>query len=358
LRAGPDTKPAMPVSIDIVDLPVKVRAFGMLNAARRRSEILAALVYLGASLLLILYFRFCLDWSLWSWTDYYEIVALLGGALLAVSSFRVVMRRKYSDLIALIGALLAWPHFGLVESNRSRFSPWVLFNTPGPSRYSRSAFLIATLTILAIASLFAATAYSALRLTPRTWHIGRISLRDRAWPGFAISVLFVGIWYLTSVSPYRIPIFDLHGTLPLVSVLHVEKHGLQFHETYVAFHRDGQFHLIHDDRKLFQYSFQTTSAHGYLTEDQLRLLNAVVNTPPEFKGARVWSHRPPDAWNADRWMVFVQAKAGQKPIDVEVSVVPQAILMLFYDAQKLPYERGLQNTARDVCLGFCYDPTY
>ena len=275
-----------------------------------------------------------------------------------VSSFRVFMARKFGDLIALVGALLVWPYFRLVEFNGYNFSSWVIFNLPGSSRDSHFAFRVAALTILSISSLFAATAYAALRLTPRTWLIGKLSLRDRSWPGFVISILFVATWYLRAVTPYQIPIYDIHQIQPLVAVLHVEKHGLQFHETYVAFYRDGQFYLTNDDRKLFQYCFQKNFTHGELTEKQFRLLNAVANLPPEFQGSQVWSHRPPYTWNADRWIVFVQGRVGRKPIDVEVSVVPKEVLTLFYDAQKLPYEERRQSAARDVCLGFCYDPSY
>lgn len=343
----------------IPDVATDDPGVGMLNPARRRSEILAAIVYLGASLLLILYFRFRFHWFSGSWTDNrYEVASLLGGVFLLVSSFRVFMARRFGDLMALVGALLVWPYFRLAEFNGYSFSSWVIFNLPGASRDSHFAFLIATLTILSMSSLFAATAYSALRLTPRTWLIGKLPLRDRAWPGFVISLLFVAAWYLTAVTPYQIPIFDIHQIRPLVSVLHVEKHGLQFHETYVAFYRDGQFYLTRDDRKLFQYCFQTNLAHGVITEEQLRLLNGVANSPPEFRGSQVWSHGPPYTWNADRWIVFVRGRAGRKPIDAELSVVPKEVLALFYDAQKLPYEETRQSTARDVCFGFCYDPSY
>ena len=335
------------------------RGFGTLNAARRGPEIAAAAVYMAAALALFVYFRFRFQWFPVSWTDNrYEIASLLGGVLLVVSSIRIFMARKLGDLMGLVGALLVWPYFRLAEFNGFTFSSWVIFNLPDGSYDSRCSTLIATLTILSIGSLFAATAYSALRLTPRTWHVGKLPLRNRAWPGFAISFLFLTGWYLTSISPYQIPIYDIHQIRPIVSVLHVEKHGLQFHETSLAFYRDGQFYFAHDDRKLFQYRFQGTLAKGVLAEESFRRLNGVANSPPEFRGANVASYIPPRAWNADRWFVFVEGRAARKPINVELTVAPKEVVTLFYDVQNLPLEWTKKTTKRDVCLGFCYDPTY
>lgn len=260
--------------------------------------------------------------------------------------------------MALVGALLAWPYFRLAAFYRYGFSSWLIFNLPGESSELHTAFLIATLTILAVSTLFAATAFSALRLTPRAWRIGKLSLRDRATPGFAVTFLFVITWYLTAVTPYQIPILDLHQIRPIVSVLHVEKHGLQFHETSLAFYRDGQFYLAQNDRRLIQYSFQRSLARGVLTEDWFRLLNALANSPPEIKGSDVSSYVPPQTWNTDRWFVSIQGGAGREVINKDASVVPKEVLSLFYAAQKLPQEWTKQETARDVCLGFCYDPTY
>src|SRR5277367_5943196 len=102
----------MPTSQPSPEVAADDPGVGMLNPAKRRSEILAAIVYLGASLLLILYFRFRFHWFSGSWTDNrYEVASLLGGVFLLVSSFRVFMARKYGDLIALVGTLLAWPYF-------------------------------------------------------------------------------------------------------------------------------------------------------------------------------------------------------------------------------------------------------
>ncbi len=327
--------------------------------ARRKSEILAAVIYLSAALTMLLYLRVYFYWIRDSWVqNFHEIVPLLGGAMLFVSSIRVFRVLRFADLIALVGALLAWPYFRLVAFPKYTFSPWLIFNLGGESSALHFAHLIGTLTILAASTLVAATAFSALRVTPNAWRIGKISIRDRAWPGFAVTFLFVVTWYLRAVTPYQIPIFDIHQHLPDISVLHVEKHGLQFHETSLAFYPDGQFFFAQNDRRLFQYSFQTRWARGVLTKDGFRLLDALVNSPPEFTGSEVSSYVPPKTWNADRWFVSTKGSVTEKSVNIDASEVPNEVRALFYETQKLPQEWTRQGTARDVCLGFCYNPTY
>lgn len=332
---------------------------------RRRSEILAGAIYLivVASLTICFHSRF--SWSRESWTDNrYELAAVFGAALLFVASIRLFMAKKVGDIAALIGTVLVWPYFHLAEFSGYTFSSWVLFNLPDGNGWgvtnseARAVFAIATSTVLAVAMLIHATAYSALRLMPRSWLIRGVPLCDRSWLPFLVSIPLMAIWYLTAVTPYQIPIYDIHQIRPVLSVWHVEKHGLQFRETRLAFYRDGQFYFSHDDHRLFQYRFHRSLATGVLTEKDFRLFQDVTNSPPEFSGSYFSSYTPPRKWNADRWFIALEARAGRKPINVDEPVVPKEILTLFYEAQKLPQERASQDTLKDVCLGFCYDPSY
>ena len=326
---------------------------------RRRSKVVAAAVYLGAALALVLYFAFYWYWIPSAWTaNLNEIALLIGAGLFLASSFGVFTGRRLGDLMALIGALGAWSSFRLIVFNRFTFSPWVLFNMPGGRPEVHFGFLMATLTILATSALVAATACSALRLTPKIWVIDKVPLRDRAWLGLVVALLFVVVWYVKTVSPYQIPIFDIHQGQPPMSVLHVEKHGLHFSETYLTVYRDGRFYLARDDRSLFQYAFQRGVASGDITGDCDLLFNRLAHSPPEFSGSHVSSYVPHRAWNSDRWYIYVGGSAGRRPISVDAAVVPDDVLRLFYGSQKLPQERVVQETARDVCMGFCYDPTY
>ena len=327
-----------------------------MSGVRRRSEISAAIIYLSAALVMVLYLRLYFPGS-WP-PGRYEIAALFGEAMLLVSAIRAFMTYRFADAIALIGSLLVWPLVFRSVFYSYNFSPWLTFNLRGEGHDLHTAFLIATVAILATGSLFAATAESVTRVMPRTWHIGKRTLLDCTWPGLAVTILFIFIWYLHAVRPYQIPIFDLHQIRPIVSVLHVEKQGLRFHETSLAFYRGGEFYVTQSDRRLFQYSFTTSMARGVLTGDSLQLLNDLADSPPEIGGADVSSYAPPTTWYADRWFVSFARRSRGKPITKDVSVVPKEVLNLFREAQKLQPEWMQTQTSRDVCLGFCFDPTY
>lgn len=334
------------------------RDSGTLIAATRRSEIVTATVYLASALSLFVYFYFAFLPFPASWIHSpYEIASLLGSVLSVVSAIRIFMGRKFGDRMALVGALLVWPYFMIVEFSGTTFSSWLMFNLPDDHNSHQATFM-ATLTILSIGLLFAETASSALRLTPRTWIIRKLPLRGRVWPGFLISFVFIAVWYLNSVRPYRIPIYDYHSARPILSVLHVEKQGLLFHETTVEFYRGGKFYLSHNDRRLFQYSFQTSLASGVLPQASFPALNELTSSPPEIPGSQFSSYVPPRSWNADRWYIFVKGSYGRKAIRVETPDVPAELLNLYYETQKAPQERSSKVTERDVCFGFCYDPTY
>jgi hypothetical protein len=95
--------------------------------------------------------------------------------------------------------------------------------------------------------------------------------------------------------------------------LHVEKHGLQFHETSLAFYRDGQFYLAQNNRRLFQYSFQTSLARGVLTKDYFGLLNGLANSPPEFRGSDISSYVPPIPGTRTAGLSLFREEPGESP---------------------------------------------
>ena len=341
------------------DVGARNSAASPANATKRGAEITAAIVYALTAFCLLLCFRFSFSWISGSWSaNRYETAAFAGDMSMLIASVCVLMKSRFADRVALLGAILNWPFFRFAEFSGYTFSSWLVFNLPDDGDESRAALRLVTLKIVSISLLFAATAFSSWRLMPASWRARKLSLRDRTWPGFAICFLLVGTWFLVSVSRYQIPIYDLHDNPPILSVLHVEKSGLHFHETSLAFYRNGEFYLRRDDRRLFQYRFPMSIINGVLTEPDLRLLKGLADSPREFQGTQVSSYSPPHAWKADRWYVFDERRAGRKPINMEISVVPNDILSLFADAQKLPPYRTWRRTSKDVCFGFCFDPTY
>lgn len=327
--------------------------FGISKSAKRRSELVAAVVYLAAALILAAYLRFLFFWDRSAWLrDCCLVASLLGVFLLVVSSVRVFRQLSFGDVSALAGAVFVIPFLTISYSYRYSFSPWLAFNLPLP--LSRGLLLV-ILTISAIVAVIAATAYSVPRLTPDRWRVRNVSLRNRVWPGFVITIVLVFGWYFKSVVPYQIPI-AARGVRPELSVLHVEKHGLQFHETKIAFYRDAAFYLSQDDHRLFQYRFETRKASGVLSRDRFQSMNRLVASPPAFGGHPVPYFLPPRAWDADRWFVVCGARTRPVAIRVEGSTMPMEVVELFNAALKMPQNRAWQETAWDVCLGFCYYP--
>jgi hypothetical protein len=312
----------------------------------RKSDVVAAIIYLASALALVALFRFY----------YFSIPSLLATGLLVAAPIFVFAARRFADLTALAGTLLAWPWFQATVFNRWLFSRWLVFNMLGTGSDLHRQFLFAGAEIVLTSILAAATAWSVLRLTPKGWRFGSLPVRNRIWPGFVATLLFVVVWYVRAVTPYQIPIFDLHDIPPRLVVLHVEKHGLRFHETSLAVYRDGQFFLVHDDHRLFQYSFQRSMSKGVIAQKYFEFLNSLADSPPAFVGSNVPYYIPPRTWNAEGWFVYVGV--GRKPISMQVSVVPKSVLDLFRDAQASPPEWVRQQTRRDICFGFCYDPTY
>lgn len=322
----------------------------------RRRDILAGAVYLSTAAILISFLRFYFGWFSDSWLfRCYDVAAPLGVGLLLASAVYVLTRRRFGHILALAGVSLVGIYLHRFYPFRFMFSPWLTFNLPYDREYARG-YALATVTILAVASVVMTATLSVQRLAPSTWRIGKVALRDRAWPAFAITFVVVVSWFSNAVVPYRIPIIS-DGGGPILAVTHVEKHGLQFHETSIWFFRDDRFYVTQDDHRLFQYSFPTTEAMGGLTKGDFRLLNELAVSPPAFPGPRVSHCSPPIAWNADRWYVVYYGRTLSRPIRTESSTLPpKRIVELFDAAQKLPKERAWQFTDRDVCFGFCYAP--
>lgn len=319
-------------------------------------DILAAAVYLGTTAILISYLRFYFFWATDLWSIIcYNVAALVGVGLLLAAAACVLRRQQFGHVLALAGASAEAAYLYRFYPYRFAFSPWLTFNLPYDRQYSRG-YGLATITILALASIVMAAAFSLQRLWPSTWRIGKVALRNHAWPAFAIALLFVLGWFSNAVTPYRTPIIR-DGGPPIISVLHVEKHGLQFRETSIVFVRDSRFFISQDDHRLFQYSFPTEGAAGTLTEDYFRAFNKLAFSPPALPGPRVSHYSPPLAWNAERWYVLYYGRTLARPIRTESTTPPpKEIVDLFYAAQNLPKEQEWQSTARDVCLGFCYAP--
>ncbi len=233
--SGIDDQCREPVSgvYNICTSPNRMLGKNISLSAARRSEFFASAIYLLAFLALLLCAYLRLGLLSVSWVGGpYELAMLTGAGLLLLASILHFTRRTFADALALIGAILAWPCFWLLEFSGHQFSAWLIFNYPGlhdgvnPEADSIISVLDVQVCVLAsISLLIFSVACSMLRLAPRSWTVRGVAIRDRILPAVIISLCLVAAWFLESVTPYRIPVYDRGNILSAVSILHAEKRG-------------------------------------------------------------------------------------------------------------------------------------
>jgi hypothetical protein len=320
-----------------------------------KPKILAALIYLGAGVTCGLAFE-----PLWRHglaVPYVESLAtgFIVPAIFLCASVGVFRNPRLTYLVGMIAAFLVWPYVVRNEFAFYHFSnSWIAFNSP----FITSSWSFVIKDIIAIVFLLLATTCSILRLCPATWSIRSLPVRDRTWPVFAASFLSVVIWFVTAVVPYRVPISDRNSALGrYVFLLHVEKKGIHFQETKVGVSPSQfRFSIERDDRSLFHYEFDDVMSRGNLPQDRSITLAKLFESP-EFKSLRSAS-RTSLSWNSDRWFLFSTTARGPVLRGVDKAEIPKALLDWFYEVESLPTYETMHFVQRDVCLGFCYDPTY
>jgi hypothetical protein len=255
----------------------------------------------------------------------------------------------------LTGAFMVLPEFIRSELSAYNFAmanSWINFNLT--DRHSEGYFLLAKLKILALALLVVSIVLSALCLLPERWSFRGSPLGARTWPAFAMCFLVMAAWYGLAVTPYRVPMI-VDGVWPELSVLHVEKHGLQFHETRVSVSRDGRFWIYRNNRRLFQYEFQDTLEEGSgLPASAYQLATAIIQSSKSREAVQ-WP-KPLRAHNAEGWYVLAEG-FGIRAYTSELGTVPHGeVIEMFHEVEIQKTTQTWPGFSRDVCLGFCYDP--
>lgn len=286
-------------------------------------------------------------------------------ALLMFAAGAVSIRPAAAHAAALIGLVSTPWLYSNAMRDYGLGNVWLVFNESDPRLgasergYAASAILAVALTALALAT-------AAIRLLPSRWQLRKSPVRDRTWPAVLASFVVVAIWFQHSVMPYRIPGALDRFDWPMLQVLHVEKRGLQFHETCInVWGRWAQPQPIpsavsfsHNDRRLFQYRFRETGERAALPESLIQRISALV--PPSGQRA-VQSDlvKPVRAWNADLWYVNNVENPGLRVYDTTHGPAPpKEVVDLFRDLEALPRRPAnwVVDERADVCLGFCYDP--
>ena len=273
--------------------------------------------------------------------------------------FAAVAVSYFPRLGYIMGAVAGTPATPLFVSQEfARFrmmNSWIALNTSEPKAYIGNLVLFGQLRILAVALIVVAVMLSVLRLLPATWALRKRPVRDRTWPAFAVCLLILTMWFCSAATPYRMP--DIVDAVPPeLAVLHVEKRGLQFHETAVTVYRDSRLYISRNNRKLFQYQFEESVANGVLPET---MSQRVFSLAKSLQLADL--HTPPvealRAWNAEGWYIRIP-HSGPLAFTSEYGTAPPNEVVELFDAMEVavPTDRGPRRLMKDVCLGFCYDP--
>ena len=281
----------------------------------------------------------------------WELLAAFSVPAFLFAVLHAFFHQRQAHLTALFACLLSLPILVITEYSPLQFgaNSWTAFNLPDNEiQWVINARWKITAVSAVVISLFSCT----LRFLPREWKLRNFPMRETTWPAFACFAPVLLFWYCSGASPYRIPIIvdGMHGEL---TILHVLKHGSQFHETSVEVFRDGKFYRQENNRRFFQYRFPvfagSTVSSSELTQDAIAFSKSTdlnnLKTPPPVKLRR---------WEAEGW--YVLSPRGVFAFTSENgSAAPASVISLFERLDKLPL-RSTPYDQKDICFGFCYDP--
>jgi hypothetical protein len=277
--------------------------------------------------------------------------------LFAFAAGAIPHRHTIANAAALMGLVGATFLYRDQIKGNGYDNVWLIFNQPD-NRFAVYP-LYAVPAIFSVALFTLAITTAGVRLCPSRWHVRRVPLCERTWPGFVACFVVVAVWFNQSVMPYRVPGAVDYSDWPVLQILHVEKRGLQFHESCISVwgRRDRPMSTFFSgsDRRLFQYRFRQTGATGQPHEALVERIREIITSSGRTKGK--WDIvKPLRNWNAEG-CYFNVAGSGLKGFGTpNGSAPPQDITDLFQELNKIPKSAETQSELKDVCLGFCYDP--
>jgi hypothetical protein len=285
---------------------------------------------------------------------------LLSSILFAFAAGAISYRPALAHAGAFAGLVsMPWIYWSTLQDSPLG-NIWTFFNASGRDLFPHDILRIAAIIICSVAMIVLAIATSALRLFPVRWSVRKLVVRERIWPAFGASFVFLAFWFSQSVMPYRISGAVDYGRWPILQILHVEKRGLQFHETCISVGGYGKYPksitFSGNDRRLLQYRFQESTSSGELSDALKERIRSILQSSDA--ASRSWDAvKPLRAWNDEGWYVSATESIGLRAYTTENGITPpQEIVGLFNELEQLPRVRETHSERRDVCLGFCYDP--
>jgi hypothetical protein len=281
------------------------------------------------------------------------VAAPIVGFLLAAGL--VFWRPRIGYGMGLLSGLWALHWFWNIEFGYfPALNSWIAFNLPPDNAHLAPDIYLAKLRILFGVMAVVTILCSAMRLLPAKWKLRGNPVRETTWPALVACLFVIGAWYLTSASPYRIPLI-VDGVPPELVLLHVQKRGSQFHETSVTAYRDREFYVEQDDRRLFQYRFADRRSSGILPDEIAARAQATARSS-QLLDMRTQPAVPLRARNAEGWYVRMGREKVLAFTTEYGTPPPSDIVALFHDLQALPRNQAQVRTFSDICMGFCYDP--
>jgi hypothetical protein len=281
------------------------------------------------------------------------IVATAGVVFFLVAFILAWSRPGAGYILGIFAGVAALPWFVLTEMSSAPMNSWVALNGPDglfPGQAELTA--IARLRILSIALIVVAIVSSSIRLLPAALLLGNRPLYLLTWPAFFVSALALIPWFMHSAVPYRTPIIA-DGVRPELRIVHAEKRGLRIHEAGLSLFKDGKVYVSRDDRRLFQYRFQTQDSVCVISPALLERVKIAMSVAELSKAGtkHTWTLQ---SWNADGWYV---APAGSQFIaftSEDRLKPPHEVSELFDELLKMPLVNERSYSVSDICLGFCY----
>jgi hypothetical protein len=270
-------------------------------------------------------------------------------ALVAASAL-LFWKSRFGYLLAAISAALSLQWFSKTElPNFPALNSWTLFNLQD----NISSLADAKPRVIFASAMIASTICSLVALLPANWLLQGKPIRERLWPGFALAFVLVGVWYLKSVSPYRVPII-VDGPSPELAILHIEKNGLRFVETEISVYRNGEYYFSRNHRTLFQYRFAVRGGQGVLPPE---LSSEVKNlaASPVIQTLYTGDLEPIRAWRSEGWYVRTGRKFSAFTSERWTEPPKQAV-ELFQALMNAAHPDKPLPDGKDICFGFCYDP--
>jgi hypothetical protein len=286
-------------------------------------------------------------------------LCFLSSVLFAFAAGAISHRPAIAHFSALAGLVsMPWIYWTTLQDTPLG-NIWTVFNVPDRELLMYNSLRLAELIIFSVALIVLAITTSAVRLLPASWSLRRLPLCERTWPAFGASLLFLAIWFSQSVMPYRISGAVEYAGWPILQILHVEKRGLQFHESCISVsgyrNHPESVSFSWNDRRLFEYRFQQNDASGELPEALKVRIQSIVQSSDS--ATRNWDTvKPLRGWNEEGWYLRQEGIGLKAYAAGNGTAPPQEIVDLFNELQKIPRVRETQSDMKDVCFGFCYDP--